>query len=378
MSVNFHLRSMSRIVVAFDSFKGSLSAVEANEAFAAGFRSLCPNADIAMVPISDGGEGLSECVGGDSVEALIADPLGRRIAARYTIKDDTAVIALASASGLTILDASERNPLITSTFGTGEMVVDALHHGCRRIVLGLGGSATNDCATGMLRALGFRFVDAQGRELTRSIDILEHTATILRGDTVPKDVELAVAVDVHNPLYGADGAAEVYARQKGASEEDVVRLDSAMRHFAATVARHVGADYSHDAGMGAAGGAAFGLRALLGATPTSGIELMLRLVNFDTLLRDAHLVVTGEGHIDRQTLMGKAPLGVLRRAQRAGVRCVAVGGGVAWEEVHDDCGFAAVYAATPHDMPLSSAMQRDTACANLYAVGRLVAKEYGD
>lgn len=362
-----------RVVVAFDSFKGSLSAREANEAFAHGFRDVVRDADIVTVPISDGGEGLSECVGGESVTTFTYDPLMRPLEAQYTVKDGTAIIALASASGLTLLDAAERDPLVATTFGTGVMIADAVRHGCRRVVLGLGGSATHDCGTGLLRALGFRFLDAHGGELTATMDILERAERIEGCAALLRGVDVTTAVDVDNPLCGARGAAEVYARQKGATDADVERLDRATRHFAATVARHVGADYSADRGMGAAGGAAFGLRALLDVVPMSGIDLVLDLAQFDTLVKDADLVVTGEGHVDRQTVMGKAPSGVLRCARCHGVRCVAVGGGVEWCEELESAGFAAIYSATPSGMPLSVAMQRTTAIHNLRNIGCRVA-----
>lgn len=367
---------VKRVVVAFDSFKGSLSAREANSAFARGLRDVAPDVDVISVPLSDGGEGFAECVDGERVEVEVSDPLGRRTVAHYTLRGDTAIIALASASGLTLLAAEEPKPLVASTYGTGELVIDAARRGCRKILLGLGGSATNDGGAGLLRALGFRFMNDAGEELTTTIDILERTTYIIGDVSALGDVELAVAVDVDNPLCGARGAAEVYARQKGASEDGVVRLERAMQRFAAVVARHVGADHSAEYGMGAAGGAAFGLRTLLGACPTSGIELILGTVGFDTLLRDACLVVTGEGRVDAQTTMGKAPSGVLHHAQHANVPCVAVGGSVTPCAELDAAGFAAIYAATPATMPLADAMQCDTATANLRDIGRSIARKY--
>lgn len=375
---------MRRVVVAFDSFKGTLSSREANAAFSEGVRDIISDVDIVAVAISDGGEGFSEAivesVGGNIVEVLVSDPLCRPIMARYTIVDNcsTAVIALASASGLTLLTPTERNPLLATTYGTGELVLDAVRRGCRRIVLGLGGSATCDAGVGLLRALGFVFQDAEGRVLTSTMDILERCATI-NGDGVCSalhDINIVVAIDVDNPLYGERGAAYVYAPQKGASVADVERLDRALRHYADMVACHVGMDYAEELGMGAAGGVAFGLRALLGVVPTSGIEFMLGIVDFATLLVGADLVVTGEGRVDRQTVMGKAPSGVLRAAKRAGVRCVAVGGSVAWCDELSHSDFDAIYAATPADMLLIDAMKRDIAYDNLRAVGRRVCNHF--
>lgn len=371
---------MRRVVVAFDSFKGSLSSREANAAFSEGVSDILPDADIAQAAISDGGEGFSEAIAegvcGDIVEMTVSDPLCRPIIARYALVENgsTAVITLAAASGLTLLTPAERNTLIATTYGTGELMLDAVRRGCRRIVLGLGGSATCDASVGLLRALGFIFQDAEGRVLTSTIDVLERCATIT-GDgacSALQNVNIEVAVDVDNPLYGERGAAYVYAPQKGASVADVERLDRALRHFADVVSHHVGVDYSTEQGMGAAGGVAFGLRALLGVVPTSGIDLMLGIVGFEELLVGADLVVTGEGRIDRQTVMGKAPSGVLRAAKRAGVRCVAVGGSVAWCDELSHSDFDAIYAATPADMPLTEAMQRDVAYDNLRAVGRRV------
>lgn len=375
---------MRRVVVAFDSFKGTLSSREANAAFSEGVRDIISDADIVTVAISDGGEGFSEAivesVGGNIVEVLVSDPLCRPIMARYSIVDNcsTAIITLASASGLTLLTPTERNPLLATTYGTGELVLDAVRRGCRRIVLGLGGSATCDAGVGLLRALGFVFQDAEGRVLTSTMDILERCATI-NGDGVCSalhDINIVVAIDVDNPLYGERGAAYVYAPQKGASVVDVERLDRALRHYADMVACHVGMDYAEELGMGAAGGVAFGLRALLGVVPTSGIEFMLGIVDFDTLLVGADLVVTGEGRVDRQTVMGKAPSGVLRAAKRAGVRCVAVGGSVAWCDELSHSDFDGIYAATPADMLLIDAMKRDIAYDNLRAVGRRVCNHF--
>lgn len=373
---------MRRVVVAFDSFKGSLSSREANEAFGAGVRDIMPEVEISAVTISDGGEGFSEAVaegiGGDIVDACVSDPLGRPIAARYALIDNgcTAVIALASASGLMLLDAAERDPLVVSTYGTGELILDAVSRGCRRVVLGLGGSATCDAGTGLLRALGYMFLDSEGGELTSTIDILERATSISAPASPLRDVELCVAVDVENPLIGERGAARVFAPQKGASPEDVKRLERAMCRFADVVARHVRDDYAMERSMGAAGGVAFGLRAFLCAVPASGICLMLELVNFESLVQGASLVVTGEGRVDCQTVMGKAPSGVLRVSERVGVACVAVGGGVAWCDELRSSGFNAIYAATPDGVPLALAVQRDVAYDNLRAVGRRVAKDY--
>ena len=372
---------MKKIVVAFDSFKGSLSSVEASEAFIAGVRSIDPAVECRAVAIADGGEGMAEAIvasiGGALVEATALDPLGRSIVASYGLINEgtTAIIPISSASGITLLTPEERNPLEATTYGTGELMFDAVKRGCRKIIIGLGGSATNDGGTGLLRALGYKFLDANGSELTNTIDILERVASIIPPVNSPiEGVEISVAVDVDNPLCGERGASFVYGAQKGATNAMIVRLDKALRHYADVVAKWRGEDVSNEAGMGAAGGAGFAFGALLGAMPTSGIELILSVVDFDNIIADASLVVTGEGRIDRQTVMGKAPAGVLRHAKRAGVKCIAVGGDVAWCDELRASDFDAIYAATPDGMPIAEAMKKEVATANLQRVATSILK----
>ena len=372
---------MKKIVVAFDSFKGSLTSREAGEAFAMGYREVVADADIRLFQISDGGEGLSEAIhaalGGEIVECRVTDPLGRQIEAAYAIVNGTtAVVSLAAASGLTLLAPEERNPLVATTFGTGELILDAIARGCRRIIVGLGGSATTDGGAGMLRALGYRFYDAEGEELTASIDILERAVSAsdseVKGEV--RDVEIAVAVDVDNPLYGQRGAAYVFAPQKGAAAEMVVRLDDALRHYAKLGDGYCGYEASTSAGVGAAGGVGYAFRAFMGRELTSGIELLLDIIGFDAALADATLVVTGEGRVDAQTLMGKAPSGVLHRATKYGVDCIAVGGCVEMSEALKQSDFKAIYASMPETMSVDEAMQPTVARENLRRVGRLVAE----
>lgn len=373
---------MKKIVIAFDSFKGSLTSEEVAEAFVAGVRDVAPEVECCVVAIADGGEGMAEAIvgslGGEMVAASAHDPLGRVIETQYGIIDNgaTAIIPISSASGLTLLHAEERDPLYATTYGTGELIIDAIGRGCRRIVVGLGGSATNDGGVGMLRALGYKFLDAHNIELTNTIELLECVATILPPTNSPVEgVEISVAVDVNNPLCGERGASYIFGGQKGADAATIMRLDNALRHYANVVAEWRGGDLSDNAGMGAAGGAGFAFGAVLGAMPTSGIELILNIIDFDNIIADATLVVTGEGRIDRQTAMGKAPAGVLRHAQRAGIPCIAVGGGVEWCDELRDCGFEAIYAATPDGMPLNVAMRREVAISNLRSVATSIIKD---
>ena len=360
---------MLRIIAAFDSFKGSLTSREAGEAFRRGFMAERPDAEVEVLAIADGGEGMAEAicegVGGVMVSKVVSDPLGRKIEARYALinEGDTAVIAMSAASGLTLLSPDERNPLIASTYGAGELIVDALERGCSKIIMGLGGSATNDCGTGMLRALGYRFYDSTGEELTDTISILERVESISTAERNPllMGVRFTAAVDVDNPLYGPTGAAHIFAPQKGASSEEVERLDKALRHYAEVVDK----ESAEVAGTGAAGGMGYALYTMLGARMRPGIEIVLSLLDFERRAEDAVLVVTGEGSIDAQTLHGKAPAGVLRAAQRMNIPVVALGGRVECESALLAGGFHAVRAITPHDQPTDVAMQRETAIANM-------------
>ena len=369
---------MTRIIAAFDSFKGSLTSREAGEAFRRGFMAERPDAEVEVLSIADGGEGMAEAifegVGGEMVSVMVSDPLGRKIEARYALINEgaTAVIAMSSASGLTLLKPEERNPLMASTFGTGELIVDALERGCREIIMGLGGSATNDCGVGMLRALGYRFYDVAGEELCDTISILERVESISTTErhSLLMGVKFTAAVDVDNPLYGAQGAAHIFAPQKGASPEMVERLDRALCHYAEVV----DADAAEVAGAGAAGGMGYALHTMLGARMRPGIEIVLALLDFERRAQGASLVVTGEGSIDAQTLHGKAPAGVLAAAQRLGIPVVALGGRVECEGALLAGGFHAVRAITPHDQPTDIAMQREIAIANMERVARELAR----
>lgn len=374
---------MKPIVVAFDSFKGSLTSPQACSAFAFGIHDVLPDVEVRCVPISDGGEGfaelLGEALGGEVVECNASDPIGRRCVVHYAIVGgDMAIIALVEASGLTLLADDERNPLVASTYGTGEVILNAVERGCRHIVIGLGGSATTDAGTGMLRALGCRFYDAEGRELSLPIEILERTARV--DDAAMRElltgVTIDVAVDVDNPLYGERGAARVFAPQKGADEAMVERLDRALRDYAHFVDSRCGYDASMTEGTGAAGGVGYAFVALMGCALKRGIDLFLEMVKFRDVVADAGLVVTGEGCVDSQTLMGKAPSGVLHYAEAAGVPCVAVGGKVVMSETLEHSGFCAIYESKPASMSLCDAMHPIQAYQNLRDVGRKVAEAY--
>ena len=374
---------MRKVVVAVDSFKGSLTSEEVAEAFADGFRTIFPQCEICKVAVADGGEGtieaLVETLGGEYVEALVSDPLHRPIKARYGIVEGyTAVIEMATASGLTLLKQDERNPLLTSTYGTGELILDALKRGCRNFLIGIGGSATTDCGTGMLRALGFRFLDSEGCLLQGGGEILERIARIDDSCVKPqvRECRFTVACDVINPLYGEMGAAYVYAPQKGADEAMVEQLDRGLRNFARVVEEFNGAQIGMLEGAGAAGGMGGGFKALLDAKLERGITMVLDAMHFDEIIADSDLVVTGEGRIDRQSVMGKAPSGILAAATAQGIPTIAIAGGVEWCEELRESGFASIEAVTPEGMPLEEAMRKTVAQENIRRTAILIARYY--
>ncbi len=365
----------NKIIVASDSFKGSLSSLDVAEAAAKAIHEIEPQCEVIKVDVADGGEGtmdaLRRTLGGEKIYVEVADPLGRPIQASYVILEDgTAVLEMAAASGLPLLLPSERNPLKTSTFGTGQLIADALKKGCRKFLVGIGGSATNDAGMGMLQALGVRFYGAAGAELQGRGESLEKVANIYMEGLCDglKESEFIVACDVEAPLYGPTGAAYVFAPQKGADLAMVERLDKGLKHFSEVAfnSLHTTEDYAKSPGAGAAGGLGFGFIAFLSARLERGIEMVLDAIGFDQLIKGASLVITGEGRVDSQTLTGKTPFGVLKRAKKQGIPVVAIGGSVTLDPKEAlEAGFAGVYAVTPAGMPLDTAMQPSVAAENI-------------
>ena len=340
---------MKSIIVAIDSFKGCLTSREANQAAAEGILKSTPNAHVVQIPVSDGGEGWLEAfqsaVGGERVEVSVYDPLMRPIVAEYLVKDEMAVIEIAKASGLTLLSPEERDPMRATSYGTGQLVVDAVRRGCRHIVVGLGGSATSDCGIGVIRAI----IDAFAKKGTwDDVQALN-------------DVRFTIATDVTNPLCGPNGAAHVFAPQKGAAPGVVAALDARAKRFAEASARHMGYDCQNEVGAGAAGGLGYAFLQYMKANCRSGIDLLLDAVRFDELLTDAELVITGEGSADRQTLMGKLPFGILQRAKARQVPVRLIAGRIADREALLDAGFARVDCINPPDIALEEAMKPETA-----------------
>ena len=320
------------VLIAPDSFKGSLSAVEVAEALAAGWRAARPHDTIELAPLADGGEGTLDAIaaagGWDWQTAEVADPLGRPVTARWLISSDgaTAALEMAEASGLWRVAPSERDPIAASSFGTGQLIAAAVAHGVRRIILGIGGSATTDGGRGMVRALGVR--EAGGSVAGRGEAGLDRSGV----DALLGSVRFEVACDVSNPLLGPQGAAAIYGPQKGATPRQVRQLDDALATWTDQLEAAAGRRERDTPGAGAAGGVGFALLALQDSFASfalrPGVDLVMEATGFDSKLARASLVITGEGRIDESTAFGKTALGVARRAHAAGVSCVAVGGGI--------------------------------------------------
>jgi glycerate kinase len=327
-----------KIVIAPDKFKGSLTAAEACDAIERGVRRVLPRARIVKLPLADGGEGtvraLVSATSGKLVTRRVTGPLGGKVSATFGLLGDgrTAVIEMAAASGLVLVPERKRNPLITTTYGTGELIAAALELGARRILIGIGGSATNDGGAGMAMALGARLLDRSGRNIgfgggeLRKLDRVDFRRFSVLGSRF----SVLVACDVFNPLCGPNGASAVYGPQKGATPAMVKLLDRNLAHYAKIVERDVPVrpTLPRLPGAGAAGGLGYGLCAFLGAKLQRGIELVLDHLDFESHLRGADLVITGEGAVDEQTLHGKVPMGVARRARKFGVPVIALGGSV--------------------------------------------------
>lgn len=358
-----------KIVIAPDSFKESLSSLEVASELETGLKRVWPDAEYVKVPMADGGEGtvqsLVDATGGRIVKCAVTGPLGQKVLASYGLLGDgkTAVIEMAEASGLPLVPRSERDPLRATTFGTGELVADAANRGVNELIIGIGGSATNDGGAGFAQALGVKFFDKDGAEITEPLGggRLSDVASVDASGTLPAlaSVTVKVACDVTNPLTGENGASAVYGPQKGATPEMVKQLDANLAHLAEIIKRDVGTDVSERPGAGAGGGMGAGLMAFTNATLERGVELVIAATDLDTHMQGAALAFTGEGRVDFQTAFGKTPSGVAAVARRFGVPVIAIGGGLA-----DDAngvfqhGIDAISSATANPMPLEAAMQK--------------------
>lgn len=356
-----------------DSFKGSLSSMEAGRAVKAGILKACPGAQVVVKPLADGGEGTTEALveglEGEYAQAQVTGPLGEPVTARYGIWEDgkRAVLEMAKASGITL--AKTLDPWRASTYGVGEMLLDGIRRGCRDFIIGIGGSATTEGGIGMLSALGYRFYSRQGELLPPVFSSLGKVAQITAED-VPeelKDCRFQIASDVTNPLCGEKGAVYVFGPQKGVKSKEREPMDQAMAHYAEKIAEFTGKDCRAAAGAGAAGGLGFAfLSCLPGVTLRSGVDMVVKAVGLEDELRDADVAVTGEGRLDAQTAMGKAPVGVARLAKKYGCRVVALAGSVAPDagKCHEE-GIDAFFPIVRGAVSLEEAMRPENAGRNM-------------
>ena len=373
-----------KIVIAPDSFKGSLSALEVCSAAAHGIGALHRGIETVCVPMADGGEGtvqsLVDATGGSLRTVTVQGPLGEPVAAVYGLLGDgvTAVIEMAAASGLPLVPPQLRNPLHTTTFGTGELIKAALDAGARKLIVGIGGSATTDAGLGMASALGARFLDAAGEPVSTTGAGLLKLAHIDLAALDPRlrEAQIRVACDVDNPLYGPRGAAHVYGPQKGANPEIVEQLDRGLQQFAAVVARDLGRDLARMPGAGAAGGLGAGLVAFCGGSLEPGVQIVIDTVGLREKMAGADLCLTGEGRLDAQTAFGKTPKGVADVAAETGVPVIAFGGSVALDAEHLHDLFAAVFSICNQPLSLAEAMEPGTASALIAFTAQQIVRCY--
>lgn len=361
-----------KVVAAIDSFKGSVSSMQAGNAAKEAVLSVYPDADVTVMPLADGGEGTVETLvygmGGEMIETDVVGPLGENRKCLYGILGNTAIIEMASASGLPFVPVEKRNPLYTTSYGVGDMIKDAIKRGCRDFIIGLGGSATNDGGVGMLQSLGFRFTDKDGKEVERGGKYVADIADIDKSGALPelKECVFNIACDVDNPLCGERGASYIYGPQKGATPDIVLFLDKALDDFSKLTENNLGIDCANDAGSGAAGGLGYAFRAYLNGQLKPGVEIVLDKIGIDKALEKADFVVTGEGRIDSQTAMGKAPAGVAARAKKAGARVIGIAGCVTDDAyLCNGKGIDAIFPVIDKAMTLDEAMDTEVTIKNI-------------
>ena len=356
-----------KVLVAPDSYKGSLSSKQVCQAIEEGLLKACEGTfEVVKVPIADGGEGTVDAflsaLGGELIELTVTGPLGKPVHSFYGIlPDGTAVIEMAAASGLSLVPTHQRNPLVTTTYGTGQLIINALDRGCSRFIVGIGGSATNDAGAGMLQALGIKFLDNAGKEVPWGGGNLDKVATIeLKGmDPRLKNAQFIVACDVDNPLCGENGASAVYGPQKGATPDMVKLLDRNLSNFADVVANVLGEDHRNDPGAGAAGGLGFAFKAFLDAQMRPGIDVVMEATHMDTLAAQSDIIITGEGRTDYQTAQfGKAPSGVAKLGKRVGKPVLLISGalGEGYQELFNQ-GVIAAFSIANGPLSLQEAME---------------------
>lgn len=363
-----------RVVVAIDSFKGSMSSLEAGEAISKGIRNAHNDAEVEIRPLADGGEGTVEALsigmGGRLINVDVTGPVGRKVNAVYGIVDSskTAIIEMSQAAGITLVSGNEKNPLYTTTFGVGELIKDAINKGCRHFVVGIGGSATNDCGIGMLQALGYEFLDKEGKQVGFGASGVRDIVSI-RDENVIKELSecyFRVACDVNNPLCGDLGCSAIYGPQKGATKEMVADMDGWLKNYSKIVKeKYPDADCEYP-GTGAAGGLGYAFFNFTNSKLESGIKIVLDETKLEEYVKDADIVVTGEGRLDHQTVMGKAPVGVANIAKKYNKKVIAFSGSVTEDAgVCNEHGIDAFFPILRRIVTLEEAMKTDTAKQNL-------------
>ncbi|MDM8127250.1 glycerate kinase [Paraclostridium benzoelyticum] len=363
-----------KIVISIDSLKGSLTSIEAANAIKKGILSVDNKSDVVIMPLADGGEGTVEALvqGMNGKEKVISvtGPINEKVNATYGIlkETNTAIIEMAQASGLPLVPAELRNPLNTTTYGVGEIIKEAIEKGCRNFIVGIGGSATNDCGVGMLQALGFEFYDENDNLVELGGKVLNQIKRI-KTDNKLKELDqcnFKIACDVNNPLYGENGAAYIYGPQKGANEEIVKELDKGLKNFAEVVKKDLGKDIAHIEGSGAAGGLGFGFLGFLNSKLESGIKIILDEIKLEEVVKDADIVITGEGRLDNQTAMGKAPIGVAKLAKKHGAKVIAIAGCTTPDAVKcNEEGIDAYFSIVNKAMTIDEAMKKENATQNM-------------
>ncbi|WP_070041909.1 glycerate kinase [Robinsoniella peoriensis] len=363
-----------KVVVAIDSLKGSLSSMEAGGGIRAGIKRVYPDAEVIVKPLADGGEGTVEAFvegcGGTYISRYVCGPMREPVNAAYGFIPDKkqAVIEIAAAAGITLVKAGGKKPLSATTFGVGELIVDAINRGCRNFMIGIGGSATNDAGIGMLTALGYRFLDKEGNPVGISADSLKLVASIKTDAVNPviRECTFRIACDVNNPLCGTNGATWIYGPQKGVTDEMKEVLDRDLQHFADVTAHTFGHDYSGYQGAGAAGGLGFAFLSFLNGTLSPGIDLVMKAVDLEEEIADADFVITGEGRLDLQTAMGKAPVGVAGLAKKHGIKVIAFAGSVSKDAVKcNEKGIDAYFPILQEITTLEQAMDSRVALTNI-------------
>ena len=364
-----------KIVIAVDSFKGCLSSSSIANAVEEGIQNTLPGCEMIKVPIADGGEGtvdaLVDATQGKIITIPVHNPLMQPIQASYGMTGDgqTAIIEMSAASGLDLIPLRPGNVMDTTTYGTGEMIADAIERGCRNFIIGVGGSATNDAGTGMMQALGVRFTDEEGNEVEKggkSLSSIRHIDTQNQLSEL-QDCTFHIATDVTNPFYGPQGAAHIFGPQKGGNETQVEALDKGMKHLAELIFETTGKEIGHLPGAGAGGGMGGGCVAFLQANISPGIELIMDYLHFDEIIRGAGLVITGEGKMDRQTLFGKVPVGIARAAASQQIPVIAITGqlDITADKELREAGLSAIFPIHPAPISLEKAMQPDYAYRNI-------------